>query len=185
MFGSHCSNQGRLPGGMQVVPAEPFGDEIVVAHVGADRAAEAVAVDFAASRSMPLSASASAAVMRVSGMFLSWPGKSASMSTVAPSSRPSGMPGMPVSRRMPLVPACIACQTASRSPPTAVTMPMPVITIRSSRSPLKRTICTRGEKKFWVESASQIASADAGVAVPSVGNWPTLRRSPCWQAIQY
>ena len=46
VLGSHCSNQGCLPGGMRSCRPRRSVDVVVVAHVGADRAAEAVAVDF-------------------------------------------------------------------------------------------------------------------------------------------
>mgnify|MGYP001237903281 CR=1 FL=1 len=101
--------------------------------------------------------------------------------TVAPSNMPSGMPATPVSRPMPLFPACMARQTASRSPPTAVTIPMPVITIRSSRSPLNCTVCPRLERSFGsnpsVKSVRRHRRSNA-----SWGFLAQLRRSPCWQA---
>ena len=48
VFGSHCCHHGSLPGGISLSCSDvPLDDVIGVAHVGADRAAEPVAVDAA------------------------------------------------------------------------------------------------------------------------------------------
>ena len=94
MLGSHCSNQGRLPGGIRVVAAESLASRNRRRPCGR-RSSSRTDRDrrFEPSSSMPLSASASAAVIRVSGMFLSWPGKSVATSTVAPKQQAIGNSG--------------------------------------------------------------------------------------------
>ena len=151
--------------------AESLGHEIVVAHVGADRAAEAIAIDASfPSSSIPLSAIASAAVIRVSGIFLSWPGKSVSTSTVAPSSRRSGIPATPVSRRMPLLarlhrpPDRFSIAANGRHDADAGNHD-PIV----AQAAQTHDMHTR-EEEFWVESANSSATVDAVVAASAEGH---------------